>query len=84
VPPDRPIDPRPALLSLATGDCAWMLLTTAMPGSARDSRLWVNDHQNRRAGDERESNRGVQDELLHDDLLQQVHCPRRIPKHGIT
>ena len=37
-----------------------MVLTTAVPGGARDSR--VNRHQNRRGADERG---GEQDELLH-------------------
>jgi hypothetical protein len=44
--------------SLATADCAWMVLTTAVPGGARDSR--ANRHQNRRAADEREGNCGEQ------------------------
>ena len=44
-----------------------MVLTTAVPGGARDSR--ANRHQNRRAADEREGNCGEQDELLHGDLL---------------
>ena len=41
--------------SVATGDCALMLLTTAMPSSARDSRLHVNHHG---AGNERKGDRG--------------------------
>ncbi len=66
MPPDRPVEPRPELLSTATVDCVlWMVLTTAMPGGARDSGLWVNHRENRRASDERESNRGERDEPLH-------------------
>ncbi len=56
-----------------------MLLTTAMPGSARESRLRVNYHQSRRAADEREANRGEQDEPLHGDLLQRAPPARDIP-----
>ena len=53
------------MLSLATADCGWMVLTTAVPGGARDSRLRVNHRQNRRAGDEREGKCSKDDELLH-------------------
>jgi hypothetical protein len=42
-----------------------MVLTTAMPGGARSSRLRVNHRQSRSAGNEREGKRGEQDELLH-------------------
>jgi hypothetical protein len=42
------------MTSLATADCGWLVLTTAVPSGARDSRLRVNHRQNRRAGDERE------------------------------
>ena len=49
-----------------------MLLTTAVPRSARDSRLRVNYRQNRHAGDEREANCGEQDDLLHGDVLLQA------------
>jgi hypothetical protein len=55
------------MLSLATADCGWMVLTTAVPSGARDSR--ANHHRNRRAGDEREGKCSKKDELLHDGLF---------------
>ena len=66
-PPDRPIEPRHELLSPATVDFARLLLTTAVPRGARDSR--ANYRQNRRAGDEREGKCSKNDELLHDGLF---------------
>jgi hypothetical protein len=57
------------MLSLATADCGWMVLTTAVPSGARDSRLRVNHRQNRRAGDEREGKCSKKDELLHNGLF---------------
>jgi hypothetical protein len=51
-----------------------MVLTTAMPGGARDSRLRVNHRQSRSAGDERESSRGQQDEFLHGNPLQDTRA----------
>jgi hypothetical protein len=53
-----------------------MVLTAAMLGRARDSRLWMNYRQNRRAGDEPEGNRSEQDEFLHGDLFQAGHAAR--------
>jgi hypothetical protein len=53
------------MLSLATADCAWLVLTTAVPSGARDSRLRVNHCQNRRAGDEREGKCSTNDEPFH-------------------
>jgi hypothetical protein len=56
------------MLSLATADCGgWMVLTTAVPSGARDSR--ANHHRNRRAGDEREGKCSKKDKLLHDGLF---------------
>jgi hypothetical protein len=55
------------MLSLATADCGWMVLTTAVPSGARDSR--ANHHRNRRAGDEREGKCSKKDELLHNGLF---------------
>jgi hypothetical protein len=55
------------MLSLATADCGWMVLTTAMPSGARDSR--ANHHRNPRAGDEREGKCSKKDELLHNGLF---------------
>ncbi len=59
-----------------------MLLTTAMPGSARESRLRVNHRQNRRAGEKREANCGEQDELLHGDVLRQALAARERPERS--
>jgi hypothetical protein len=56
-----------------------MVLTTAVPGGASESRLRLNRHQNRRAADEREGNRGEQDELPHGNLLQQGRSRENIP-----
>jgi hypothetical protein len=53
------------MLSLATADCGWMVLTTAVPSGARDSRLRVNHRQDRRAGDEREGKCSNNEEPLH-------------------
>jgi hypothetical protein len=53
------------MLSLATADCGWLVLTTAVPSGARDSRLRVNHRQNRRAGDEREGKCSNNGEPLH-------------------
>ena len=55
------------MLSLATADCGWVVLTTAVPSGARDSR--ANHHRNRRAGDEREGKCSKKDELLHNGLF---------------
>jgi len=55
------------MLSLATAECGWMVLTTAVPSGACDSR--ANHHRNRRAGDEREGKCSKKDELLHNGLF---------------
>jgi hypothetical protein len=68
------------MLSLATADCGWMVLTTAMPSGARDSRLRVNHRQNRRTGDERESKCSKNDEFLHNGLFLSEAQP---PSSGI-